>query len=147
MLPDGIEVEKEGVKAFIPISELSWRLISKPEDEGYKEGDAIEVLVMSNEKGKVILSPKRLRDNPFKSFMESNKPGDRLDARIGEILPEGMIVSVKEGLEGFIPAGELSYFRRIKDPAEIYKTGDMIKTCVLKIDESKNRVILERQKA
>jgi len=100
------------------------------------------VLVMSNEKGKVILSPKRLRDNPFKSFIESNKPGDRLDAKVGEILPEGIIVSVKEGLEGFIPAGELSYFRRIKDPAEIYRTGDMVKTCVLKIDESRNRVIL-----
>ena len=141
-LPDGIEVEKEGVKAFIPMGELSWRLISKPEDEGYNEGDSIEVLVMSNEKGKVILSPKRLRDNPFKSFIENNKPGDRLDAKVGETLSEGIVVSVNEGLEGFIPAGELSYFRRINNAAEIYKTGDIVKTCVLKIDEAKNRVIL-----
>ncbi|MGD0566321.1 MAG: S1 RNA-binding domain-containing protein, partial [Candidatus Goldiibacteriota bacterium] len=125
-----------------PMSELSWRLISKPEDEGYKEGDAIEVLVMNNEKGKVILSPKRLRDNPFKSFIENNKPGDRLDAKVGEILPEGIVVSVNEGLEGFIPSGELSYFRRINNASEIYKTGDIVKTCVLKIDEAKNRVIL-----
>jgi small subunit ribosomal protein S1 len=142
VLPDGVEVEKEGVKVFIPITELSWRFISKPGDEGYKEGDMIEVLVMNNEKGRVVLSPKRLSDNPFKSFIEANKPGDRLDAKVGEIISEGIVVSVSDGLEGFIPTGELSYFRRIKDPAEIYKAGEIIKTCILKIDEAKNRVIL-----
>jgi len=142
VLPDGVEVEKDGVKAFIPLAELSWKLLSKAEDEGIKEGDAIEVLVVNNEKGRVVLSPKRLHDNPFKSFTENYKPGDRIDAKIKDIFAEGLAVTMPDGMEGFVPAGELSYFKRIKDPSEMYKTGDAVKTCILKLDESKNRVIL-----
>jgi small subunit ribosomal protein S1 len=142
VLPDGVEVEREGVKAFITLAELSWKAVSTPEDMNIKEGDTMEVLVVSNEKGRVVLSPKRLMDNPFKSFIEKNKPGDRLDAKVKEIFPEGMVVTMPDGMEGFVPAGELSYFKRIKDPSELYKPGDQVKTCILKLDDVKNRVIL-----
>jgi len=142
VLPDGIEVEKESIKVFIPFAELSWKTGSSPEEEGFKEGENLDVLVVSNEKGRVVLSAKRLKENPFKSFMDNYKPGDRLDVRVNEIFPEGMTVSVSDGLEGFVPAGEFSYFRRIKDASAVYKKGDPLKACVLKIDEAKNRVIL-----
>ncbi|MEI7542088.1 MAG: S1 RNA-binding domain-containing protein [bacterium] len=142
VLPDGIEVEKELMKVFIPFAELSWKASSTPEEEGFKEGDIIDVMVVNYEKGRAQLSLKRLKENPFKSFSDNFKPGDRLDAVVKEIFPEGVSVSVNEGLEGFVPLGELSYFRRIKDASVIYKKSDVIKTCVLKIDEIKNRVIL-----
>jgi small subunit ribosomal protein S1 len=142
VLPDGIEVEKEGLKVFIPFAELSWKTASNPEEEGFKEGSTLDAMVVTNEKGRVALSVKRLKENPFKSFMDNYKPGDRLDTRVKEIFPEGMTVTVNDGLEGFVPTGEFSYFRRIKDASAVYKKGDALKTCVLKIDEVKNRVIL-----
>jgi small subunit ribosomal protein S1 len=142
VLPDGIEVEKDGIKIFIPYPELSWKSGSTPEEEGYKEGAIIETLVSAIDKAKVTLSVKRLKENPFKSFMDNFKPGDRLDAVVKDIFAEGMSVAVNDGLEGFVPSGELSYFRRIKDASELYKKGDAVKTCVLKIDESRNRIIL-----
>ncbi|MCE5299705.1 MAG: S1 RNA-binding domain-containing protein [Spirochaetia bacterium] len=142
VLPDGIEVEKSGVKSFIPLSELSWSSVTDVAREGINEGMDLEVMVVSNEKGRIILSPKRLKDNPFKSFMDQNKPGDRLGVKVKEILPEGMTVSIPGGLDGFIPSGELSYFKRIKSASDIYKPGDELKACIIKIDEIKNRVIL-----
>lgn len=142
VLPDGVEVEKELMKVFIPFAELSWKTGSTPEEEGYKEGSNIDVLVVSSEKGKVLLSVKRLRENPFKSFMDNYKQGDRFDTVVREIFPEGMSVALSDGLEGFVPSGEFSYFRRIKDASAVYKKGDALKACVLKIDEVKNRVIM-----
>ena len=142
VLPDGIEVEKETMKVFIPYAELSWKTSSTPEEEGFKEGAQVDALVVSSEKGKVTLSVKRMKENPFKSFMDNYKPGDRLDTKVKEIFPEGMTVSVSDALEGFVPSGEFSYFRRIKDASTIFKKGDALKACVLKIDEVKNRVIL-----
>lgn len=75
VLPDGVEVEKENLKVFIPLAELSWKAISAPEDEGIKEGDMMDVLVVGNEKGKIILSPKGCATTPSSRLWSPINPG------------------------------------------------------------------------
>jgi len=137
----GIDVEKGGIITFIPDHELSWKHMQDIKKE-FTEGSMIEVLVAGLDKNRVSLSVKRLTENPFEKFMSSRKQGDRVKVKVKEIRSDGITAGVEGEVEGFIPAGEISYFRRVKNAAELYKPGDEIEACVIKIDGAGSKAIL-----
>jgi small subunit ribosomal protein S1 len=137
----GIDVEKGGIITFIPDHELSWKPMQDIKKE-FTEGSMIEVLVAGLDKNRVSLSVKRLTENPFEKFMSSRKQGDRVKVTVKEIRSDGITAGVEGEVEGFIPAGEISYFRRVKNAAEIYKPGDEIEACVIKMDGAGSKAIL-----
>jgi small subunit ribosomal protein S1 len=137
----GIEVEKDGVAVFIPSAELSWKKTADP-GAAYPAGTEIEALVASLDRGRVGLSVKRLTENPFDKFTAAAKPGDRIKVRVREIAGDGMLVDADGNIDAFIPVGELSYFKRIKNAGELYKPGDELDACLIKIDEADSRAIL-----
>jgi small subunit ribosomal protein S1 len=109
-------------------------------------GAEIEVLVSGVDKGRVSLSLKRLVENPFLKFTETRKQGDRIKAKIKETAAEGATADVGGDVEGFLPVGEISYYRRVKNAAEVFKPGDEVETCIIKIDDAEGRVILSAKR-
>ncbi|HDQ26577.1 MAG TPA: 30S ribosomal protein S1 [bacterium] len=138
---NGIEAEKNGVRVFIPAQELSWKRIKNIGEE-FPEGSETEVFVSAIDRGSAVLSVKKLKENPFEKFLANKKPGDRVKVKVKEFLSEGMIVEVESSLDGYIHCSELSYYRRIKNPAEVYREGDEIDACIVRMDETKNRMYL-----
>lgn len=135
----GIEVEREGIRAFIASSELAWkRLVDLKASFG--EGQDIEALVTGIDGGRPVLSVKKLFDNPFGGFARTAKPGDRMKVKVCGILDEGMVVEINPQMDGFIHKNEISYYRRVKNIRDVYKEGDEIEAVVVKIDEAKGRV-------
>ncbi len=142
---NGVKVEKEGMRAFIPASELAWKKIDSVPEQ-FKEGYVITVKVTGFDRGKALLSLKRTRENPFKKFFDEKNPGDKVKAKVKEALKEGIVVEIGDELDGFIPSGEISYYRKIKNPADEFEPGNEITASVLSADEQKNRVFLSMKR-
>ncbi|HRU39213.1 MAG TPA: S1 RNA-binding domain-containing protein, partial [Candidatus Goldiibacteriota bacterium] len=137
----GLEVEREGVTGIVPLNEISWKK-SDQIPESMAPGKEIELIVFTPEKGRPILSIRRLSENPFLSFTVSHKQGDRVKAKVVSASREGVTVEIEGGTEGFIPAGEISYYRRINDASNVLKPGEEVDACVIKLDEEENKIVL-----
>ncbi len=137
----GLEVEKDGIKAFVIAGEIAWTKITDMAGQ-YKIGDILQVLVMQGETGRIMLSAKRLTENPFKKFLGDIKPGDTLKGVIKETVPQGALVEFTGGVEGFLPASEITYYRRIKDPGEVLKKGQEISPLIFKIDAENEKILV-----
>lgn len=138
---NGIVVTKEDFNIFIPFCELTYRRyidISK----NFKVNEEIETLVVSNGKGEIKLSIKRNFPNPFENFKKEKKQGDKVLAKIIEITGDGAFVDIENTVDGFLPIGEISYYRKINNIETIFKKGDEIETVIIKMDENQNMVIV-----
>ncbi|MCX8093871.1 MAG: S1 RNA-binding domain-containing protein [Candidatus Goldbacteria bacterium] len=138
---NGIEITKDDMTVFIPVHELSYRrYINIP--EVFKVNEEIETLVLSNENGEIKLSVKRNFPNPFEIFQNEKKQGDKTKIKILEITKDGAYVDVDGVVDGFLPVGEISYYRRIKNIEEVYKKGDVSDAVIIKMDENQHLVIV-----
>ena len=137
----GIDVEKDGIAVYISAEELSWKRIDNM-GERFKQGGELEILVIQNDRGRPVLSAKRLKENPFKKFMEDKKQGEKIEVKVKSIVPEGIVAEINDELDGYVPVNEISYYRRVKDINEHFKAGDTFDASILKIDDAKNRVFL-----
>ncbi len=138
---NGLEAEKEGIKCFIPTHEISWARIHNL-GEKFKAGDVVDVLVIGNERDRILLSMKKLTENPFVNFIKDKKPGDKIKVKIKEILNEGLLVELSPDLDGFVHISELSYLRRINNIGDFYKAGDEVGVVIVKIDEQESKIYL-----
>jgi small subunit ribosomal protein S1 len=73
-------------------------------------------------------------------------PRDVIDAKVRgtvkTITDFGVFVGFDEGIDGLIHVSEMSWTKKTKDPAEIYKKGDEIEAVVLNIDQENERFSL-----
>lgn len=108
IFPFGVFVKlKPGVEGLVHISEMSWQRIDHP-SEIVKAGDEIEVVVLSinREQGKLALSMKPLRKNPWEEVAEKYKVGEHVVGTITKMAPFGAFVKLPEGVEGLIHVSE-----------------------------------------
>jgi 4-hydroxy-3-methylbut-2-enyl diphosphate reductase len=129
-------------EGLLHVSEISWARVSDPR-EVLKEGDEIEVVVirLEPENGKVALSRRQALPDPWQIAAQKYQVGDELEVPITRIARTGAFARVEEGVEAFIPLGELSS-KRIKSPEEVVSVGDMVKGRIIELDPRRRRMII-----
>ncbi|HHY39535.1 MAG TPA: bifunctional 4-hydroxy-3-methylbut-2-enyl diphosphate reductase/30S ribosomal protein S1 [Clostridia bacterium] len=140
---DGVLVDvgykTEGV---IPLSELSFRNVSSPEDT-VKVGDEIAVYVMAVDSQEAGLKLSKRRADEYLAWENLNKAwslGEVLTAEVIQEVKGGLVVDV--GLRGFVPASQIER-GYVSDLASY--VGKTLRLKVLELDRSKNRVILSQR--
>jgi len=107
--PFGLFVCLEGtsVEGLVHLSEISWSKVTHPA-ELYKIGDQVEaeVLAVDPRKGKISLSLKNLKENPWEKIGERYKVGDIVEVEVIKITPFGAFVKLEEDVEGLIHVSE-----------------------------------------
>lgn len=124
------------VEGFIHISEIAWeKLPTVPEN--YKSGDKIEAKVLNFDKDakRVNLSIKALTQNPFEEKLKSFTADQKVKGTVSKVLSSGVLVSVGEGIEGFIKKDKIP-------PTVTYKEGSSVEATVVEVDKKKQRLIL-----
>jgi ribosomal protein S1 len=129
-------------EGLLHVSEISWARVSDPR-EVLKEGDEIEVVVirLEPENGKVALSRRQALPDPWQIAAQKYQVGDELEVPITRIARTGAFARVEEGVEAFIPLGELSS-KRIKSPEEVVSVGDMVKGRIIELDPRRRRMVI-----
>jgi ribosomal protein S1 len=139
-----VEVE-EGVEGRVFANELSWdakvnqrELINK-----FKTGDAVSLKLLGiDERRRVlVLSQKRLENNPLESFFGSYSDKILL-GKITSINSQWAIVALNNGqFEGFLPRAEASW-HYCDDLRRFFKIGDEIKVRLLSINQHHNNLVI-----
>ncbi|MBP7792652.1 MAG: 30S ribosomal protein S1 [Candidatus Goldbacteria bacterium] len=138
---NGMEVTKEGFCIFIPLHEISYRRHINVA-ENFKIDDEIDAVVISTEKGDVRLSIKKSFPDPFEKFLKEKKHGDKVKIKIDEIDGDGAFVDVDGVVDGFLPTGEISYYKKINNAGTVFKKDDEMEAVIIKMDENQKLVIV-----
>lgn len=92
---------EDGLEGLVHISELDWGLVDDPRNM-FKVGDKIKAKVIEIKDGKISLSIKALKENPWKEFEGKLKKGDIIKGVVIKYNKHGALVSIKEGVAGLV---------------------------------------------
>ena len=92
---------EDGLEGLVHISELDWGLVEDPRSM-FKLKDKVKAKIIDIKDGKISLSIKALKDNPWKSFEGSLKKGDVVKGVVIKYNKHGALVSIKEGVAGLV---------------------------------------------
>lgn len=138
-VPSGVVTYLEGIRAFIPASQLS---LSYVEDTSEYVGKQLEVRVITVDENadKLVLSAKSVlrdkEDDSNRRKMSAIAPGAIFNGTVETLQPYGAFVLLENGLTGLVHISKIS-MKRIKKPSEVLKVGQEVKVKVLKIEDGK----------
>ncbi|MEK7622219.1 MAG: S1 RNA-binding domain-containing protein [Patescibacteria group bacterium] len=125
---------EEGFEGLIHISEINWSLVENPRDH-FKVGEKVEAKVIEIKDGKVSLSVKALKTNPWVEAENKYKKGDEVKGVVIKYNKHGALVSLEEGVAGLVHISEF------KDEDGLRRTLELGKTYRFKINlfDAKNQ--------
>ncbi len=135
----GVTAYLEGIRAFIPASQLS---LSYVEDTAEYIGKQLEVKVITVEEArkKLVLSAKAvLKEREAeheRAKMARLVPGSIFEGRVESLMPYGAFVQMNNGLTGLVHISKIS-MKRIKKPSEVLSVGQQVKVKVLEVKDGK----------
>lgn len=93
------------IEGMIHISELEHRLIDNPK-EIVSVGDEIKAKIIDIKEGRVFLSLKALKDDPWQNIEEKYKPGQEVTGTLYKLNPFGAVIDLGAGIQGLIHISE-----------------------------------------
>jgi small subunit ribosomal protein S1 len=140
----GVFVELEpGIDGLIHISDLSWTKKIRHPGEVVKKGEEIEVSVLSvdTDQRKISLGHKQINENPWENFANVYATGALTEGKVVRIIEKGLIAELPLGVDGFIPASQLSP-GKIKNLSFCFPIDSNLKLKVVEFDKDNKKIVL-----
>lgn len=142
----GLLVELEGVRGFLPVSQLSAehypRVGSSDKDEILQRLNSltnqvlkVRILDADRKSNKLIFSEKEAVREDMQARFEKLKIGDSVKGVVTGVVDFGAFVNV-DGIEGLIHISEISW-ERVENPADYVKVGDAVEAKIIAIDKDR----------
>ena len=91
---------------------------------------------------RVSLGLKQIEANPWQQVDQKYPIGSRAKGKVVNVVPYGIFVELERGIEGLVHVSEISWSKRITNPAEVFKSGDPVDVQVLNIDKEHEKISL-----
>ncbi|KKU94619.1 MAG: RNA binding S1 domain protein [Parcubacteria group bacterium GW2011_GWA1_48_11b] len=135
-----------GLDGLIHSSEIDWKFVENPR-EILHSGEKITAKIISLEGGRVALSLKALKEDPWLDIENKYQAGQKVKGKVIKIKNAGAFVELPgvNGLSivGFVPAAELGG----RTPAEFFETGKEYNLAVVSIDPKEHKLALTPEAA
>ena len=139
----GLLVDYQGLRGFIPSSQLDISYTTKPQ-ELINKSIQVKVLEVESKENRLIFSQKAVlskeEEVKIKEKIAKIKAGETHEGKVTGITPFGLFVNA-DGIDGLVHISEIAW-EKIEDPNQYFKVGDQVKVKVLEIDEKTGRVNL-----
>ena len=112
---------EDGIEGLVHISEIGWGLVDDPR-KIFKIGEKVRVKVIEIKDGKISLSIKALKDNPWKDAEKRYKKGDTVTGVVIKFNHYGALVSLEEGIAGLVHVSEFGTEEKLKAALELGRT-------------------------
>lgn len=136
---------EEGLEGLVHISEIDWGLVEDPHTM-FKVGDSIKAKIIEIKDGKISLSIKALKENPWKEFENTLKKGDIVSGVVIKFNKHGALISIKQGVAGLAHNSGFGSEEKLKKTLELGKTYNFQVTLFEPKDQRMTLVYLEDQK-
>lgn len=138
-VPSGVVAYLEGIRAFIPASQLSLSYVEDTSEYVGKQLD-VRVITVDENADKLVLSAKSVlrekEDDNNRKKMSAIAVGAIFNGTVETLQPYGAFVQLENGLTGLVHISKIC-MKRIKKPSEVLKVGQEVKVKVLKIEDGK----------
>lgn len=142
----GLLIEYEGVRGFLPVSQLSAehypRVGSADKDEILQRLNGlvsktlkVRILDCDRKANKLIFSEKEAVKDGLAERFEKLKVGDTVTGVVTGVVDFGAFVNV-EGIEGLIHISEISW-ERVSSPSDYVKVGQSVEAKIISIDKDR----------
>lgn len=129
----------EGIRGFIPASQLDLNYVEEPADYIGKTLK-VRVITVDQEREKLVLSAKEILKEQQKEEHDHKVamivPGTILEGTVESLQTYGAFIDLKDGLSGLVHISQICQ-KRIKKPSEVLKAGDKVKVKVLNTNDGK----------
>jgi small subunit ribosomal protein S1 len=114
---------EEGLEGLVHISEIDWGLVDDPRNF-VKVGQTIKAKIIEIKEGKISLSMKQLRPNPWTEAVKKYKKDMPVSGVIIKFNKHGALASIEEGVAGLVHVSEFGSEEKLKKTLELGKTYD-----------------------
>src|SRR3989344_1817421 len=135
---------EEGLEGLVHISELDWGLVEDPRAM-FKVGEQVKAKVIEIKDGKISLSLKALKENPWKEFEGKLKKGDIVGGVVIKYNKHGTLVSIKEGVAGLVHNSTFTSETKLRETLELGKHYNFQITLFEPKDQKMTLVYLEQK--
>jgi small subunit ribosomal protein S1 len=139
----GVVAELDGIRAFIPASQLDLRRI--PNLDAYVGQQILaKIIELNRKKGRVLLSRRAVLEEEQKkakeAFFQSLEPGQVVEGTVVDVTDFGAFVNLGP-VDGLVHRSEITW-GRFNHPREVLHKGQKVRAQVVSVDPEKERVNL-----
>lgn len=135
----GVIAYAEGLRGFIPASQLSLNYVEDPSVFVGKDLE-VRVITVDTQKEKLVLSAKSV----LKERAEEERnhrismlvPGTAVEGTVESLTNYGAFVNIGDGLTGLVHVSQICE-RRIRKPSEVLKAGQTVRAKILNTNNNK----------
>ncbi len=147
----GLLMEIEGVRGFLPVSQLSTENYPRVSDKDEIQirlsgliGKPIDVIVLDadEKENKLIFSEKEAKKNEMSEVINKFVIGDKITGTVTGIVDFGIFINVN-GVEGLVHISEIAW-DRVEDPTKMVKLGDEVQALIIGIENDRFSLSLKR---
>jgi small subunit ribosomal protein S1 len=115
-----VKVES-GLEGLVHISEIDWGLVEDPR-LFFKVGDKVKVKIIEIKDGKISLSVKALKENPWVDAAKKYKKDDVVEGVVIKFNRHGALASIEEGVAGLVHVSEFGSEDKLREKLELGKS-------------------------
>ncbi len=134
--------ENPAVEGLIHVSELSHKALENPK-EVVNVDDAVTAKIVDIKDGKISLSIKALKPNPWEEAGKKYKAGDAVEGKIYAFHPFGAIVDLEGNLQGQVHVSEFGGAEEMKGKLSL---GQKYEFVIEDVKPDEKRIILKLKK-
>ncbi len=139
----GAFVDLGGIDGLLHITDMSYGRVNHP-SQLFNIGDRVKVVVLkyNDRTERVSLGMKQLNEDPWITAHEQFPKNKKVGGKVVMISDFGVFVELAEGIEGLIHVSEISWTKKVKNPAKLFAIGQEVECLVLDIDTEARRISL-----
>jgi len=139
----GAFVDIGGLEGLIPISEIAWNRVKDVRDV-LSVGQQLQVVIklVDREKDRISLSLKDTLADPWDQVASQYPEGSFHTGSVARLTPFGAFVTLATGVDGLLHISKLGAGKRINNPREVLKEGEVIEVKIESFDRANRRLSL-----
>lgn len=138
-VPSGVVAYLEGIRAFIPASQLSTDYVEDT-DKWIGKDVTVQVITVDKEKNRLVLSGKvvarKLQEEERNHRIAMLVPGSVVEGTVESIMPYGAFINLGNGISGLVHISQISQ-KRIGSVHEVLKEGQKVKAKIINTNDNK----------
>lgn len=139
IVPSGVVAYVEGIRGFIPASQLALSYVEATEEWLGREVK-VRVITVDESRKKLVLSAKVIlkeqEQEAHNHKISMMVPGSILEGTVETLMPYGAFVDLGDGISGLVHISQISQ-KRIAKPSEVLSVGQKVKVKVLNTNDNK----------